>query len=69
MGRLKELAYLNKNLSIKLINEPEKAETEYCFPGGLSDSVEYLDGNEDLIHHEVMYSKQRRYRSARRLSS
>ena len=53
-GRLKELAYLNKNLSIKLINEPEEAETEYCFPGGLSDFVKYLDGNEDLIHDEVI---------------
>ena len=53
-GRLKELAYLNKNLSIKLINEPEKTETEYCFPGGLSDFVKYLDGNEDLIHDEVI---------------
>ncbi len=53
-GRLKELAYLNKNLSIKLINEPEETETEYCFPGGLSDFVKYLDGNEDLIHDEVV---------------
>jgi len=53
-GRLKELAYLNKNLSIKLINEPEETEREYCFPGGLSDFVKYLDGNEDLIHDEVI---------------
>ena len=53
-GRLKELAYLNKNLSIKLVNEPEVTETEYCFPGGLSDFVKYLDGNEDLIHDEVI---------------
>ena len=53
-GRLKELAYLNKNLSIKLINEPEETKTEYCFPGGLSDFVKYLDGNEDLIHDEVI---------------
>ena len=53
-GRLKELAYLNKNLSIKLINKPEETETEYCFPGGLSDFVKYLDGNEDLIHDEVI---------------
>ena len=53
-GRLKELAYLNKNLTIKLVNEPEETETEYCFPGGLSDFVKYLDGNEDLIHDEVI---------------
>ena len=53
-GRLKELAYLNKNLSIKLVNEPEETKTDYCFPGGLSDFVKYLDGNEDLIHDEVI---------------
>ena len=48
------MAYLNKNLSIKLINEPQESETEYCFPGGLSDFVKYLDGSEDLIHDEVI---------------
>lgn len=53
-GRLKELAYLNKNLSIKMVNEFEEKETEYCFPGGLSDFVKYLDGGEDLIHEEVI---------------
>ena len=53
-GRLKELAYLNKNLSITLINEPQETSTEYCFPGGLSDFVKYLDGGEDLIHDEVI---------------
>ena len=41
-------------MSIKLINEPKETETEYCFPGGLSDFVKYLDGNEDLIHDEVI---------------
>jgi len=53
-GRLKELAYLNKNLSITMVNEPEETKTEYCFPGGLSDFVKYLDGGEDLIHDEVI---------------
>ena len=53
-GRLKELAYLNKNLSIKMVNEFEEKETEYCFPGGLSDFVKYLDGGEDLIHEEII---------------
>jgi DNA gyrase subunit B len=53
-GRLKELAYLNKNLSITMVNEPEETKTEYCFPGGLSDFVKYLDGGEDLIHDEII---------------
>ena len=53
-GRLKELAYLNKNLSITLKNEVEDTSVDYCFPGGLSDFVKYLDGGEDLIHNEVI---------------
>ena len=53
-GRLKELAYLNKNLSIILKNEIEETSVEYCFPGGLSDFVKYLDGEEDLIHNEII---------------
>ena len=37
-----------------LKNEIEKTSTEYCFPGGLSDFVQYLDGGEDLIHNEII---------------
>jgi DNA gyrase subunit B len=53
-GRLKELAYLNKDLSITLNNEYEDSSVKYCFPGGLSDFVKYLDGDEDLIHDEII---------------
>jgi len=53
--RLKELAYLNKNLTIVLINEnTEEEDTTFHFSGGLSDFVKYLDGDEDLIHNEVI---------------
>ena len=53
--RLKELAYLNKNLTIVLINEnTEEEDTTFHFSGGLSDFVRYLDGDEDLIHNEVI---------------
>tara|TARA_B100000678_G_scaffold62929_4_gene51199 strand:- start:3322 stop:5265 length:1944 start_codon:yes stop_codon:yes gene_type:complete len=53
--RLKELAYLNKNLTIILINEnTEEEDITFHFSGGLSDFVRYLDGDEDLIHNEVI---------------
>ena len=53
--RLKELAYLNKNLSIVLKNNiTEEEETKFHFSGGLSDFVKYLDGDEDLIHNEII---------------
>ncbi len=52
---LKELAYLNKNLSIVLKNNiTEEEETKFYFSGGLSDFVKYLDGDEDLIHNEII---------------
>ena len=53
--RLKELAYLNKNLTIVLSNEnTEEEDITFHFSGGLSDFVKYLDGDEDLIHNEVI---------------
>ena len=53
--RLKELAYLNKNLVIILKNNiTEEEETKFHFSGGLSDFVKYLDGDEDLIHNEII---------------
>ena len=53
--RLKELAYLNKNLVIILKNNiTEEEETKFHFSGGLSDFVSYLDGDEDLIHNEII---------------
>ena len=53
--RLKELAYLNKNLIIILINNiTEEEETKFHFSGGLSDFVKYLDGDENLIHNEII---------------
>ena len=53
--RLKELAYLNKNLIIILKNNiTEEEETKFHFSGGLSDFVKYLDGDENLIHNEII---------------
>ena len=53
--RLKELAYLNKNLIIILKNNiTEEEETKFHYSGGLSDFVKYLDGDENLIHNEII---------------
>ena len=53
--RLKELAYLNKNLIIILKdNITEEEETKFHYSGGLSDFVKYLDGDENLIHNEII---------------
>ena len=43
--RLRELAYLNSGIKIKLIDERlEKKETEHFYKGGLSQFIKHLDG-------------------------
>ncbi|MFC1704396.1 DNA gyrase subunit B [Candidatus Omnitrophota bacterium] len=53
--RLRELAFLNKDLSIKLIDEREDKETEFHFKGGLISFVEYLNKNKENLTRKVFY--------------
>ncbi|MEL7601911.1 MAG: DNA topoisomerase subunit B [Bacillota bacterium] len=49
--RLRELAYLNRGVRMKLIDErAKKRETEYCFEGGLSDFVSYLNADKTALY-------------------
>jgi len=54
--RLRELAYLNKNLSIEIKdNRNEESVTEvFKFKGGVSDFVKYLDENNNPIHQKII---------------
>jgi DNA gyrase subunit B len=47
--RLRELAYLNKDLTINLSDERTGAKEEFHFKGGLVDFVKYLDEDEKSI--------------------
>lgn len=42
-NRLRELAFLNPQLTIRLIDEREGIEEKFRYPGGLKDFVRYLD--------------------------
>lgn len=54
--RLRELAYLNKDLTIILKDEREKGkEAEFHFKGGLVDFVKYLDESEKSISGKPIY--------------
>ena len=55
--RLRELAYLNRNLSISLEDrrEEEVDREEYHFLGGISEFVLYLDEARTAIHEQVIY--------------
>ena len=54
--RLRELAYLNKNLEISFKDEREGKEKhdEFKFRGGLSDFVKFLDESNQPIHNKII---------------
>ena len=55
--RLRELAYLNKNLSISFVDArvEEEPETEtFHYEGGLKDFVALLDGASHPLHQEIV---------------
>src|SRR5436305_1809252 len=49
-GHLRELAYLNKGLSITLTDEKTSKEEKFHAEGGVSEFVEYLNRTEEPIH-------------------
>ena len=53
-GRLRELAFLNKGLTIKLTDERTGKEEVFLAQGGVSEFVEYLNRTEEPIH-KVLY--------------
>ncbi len=57
--RLRELAYLNKNLRIKLRDERDNKEEEFHYPAGLLDFVAYLDKGRNRLHKPVLIEEQR----------
>ncbi len=51
--RLRELAYLNKEVTMTLKDEADDQEEVYKFKGGLIDFVKYLDENRSPIHKPI----------------
>jgi len=54
-GRLRELAFLNKGLKIKLEDERTDKEAVFEFSGGIVSFVEYLNKNKNPLHNKVVY--------------
>ncbi len=55
-NRLRELAFLNKNIKITLKDERAKdKEVEFQFAGGVVSFVEFLNKNKNPLHKKVIY--------------
>ncbi|NEU32664.1 DNA topoisomerase (ATP-hydrolyzing) subunit B [bacterium LRH843] len=54
--RLRELAFLNRGLTIEVHdNREEKKETTYHYEGGIASFVEYLNRSKEVLHEEPIY--------------
>jgi DNA gyrase subunit B len=59
-GRLRELAFLNNGLAIKLADERNGKSVEYHYKGGIIEFVKYLNQNKDVLHGKpVFFSRER----------
>ncbi|MGQ9677688.1 MAG: DNA topoisomerase (ATP-hydrolyzing) subunit B [bacterium] len=57
--RLRELAYLNKNLKIKFVDHREDKEEVFHYPGGLADFVTYIDSGRNRLHKPIVVEERR----------
>ncbi|MFH0877056.1 MAG: ATP-binding protein, partial [Candidatus Omnitrophota bacterium] len=54
-NRLREMAFLNKGLLIKLVDERTDKEAEFCFNGGIMQFVQHLNKNKNPLHSKVLF--------------
>jgi DNA gyrase subunit B len=55
--RLRELAFLNKGLAIKLTDEKGAKEETFKYEGGIAEFVQYLNRMEDVLHKPIYIEK------------
>ncbi|MFH0732829.1 MAG: DNA topoisomerase (ATP-hydrolyzing) subunit B [Candidatus Omnitrophota bacterium] len=54
-NRLRELAFLNKDVRIVLEDERKDKQLEFKFKGGIVSLIEYLNKNKEVVHKKVIY--------------
>ena len=62
--RLQELAYLNRRIKITFtderISDPSSRTREFCYEGGITDYVQYLNAGKTALHPDVIYMEGKR---------
>jgi DNA gyrase subunit B len=56
-ARLRELAFLNKGLAIKLTDERSGKEETFHYQGGIAEFVQYLNRSEEVLHKPIYVDK------------
>ncbi|MBP1524895.1 MAG: DNA topoisomerase (ATP-hydrolyzing) subunit B [Spiroplasma ixodetis] len=55
--RLRQLAFLNKGLTIQVIDERENKEETFCYEGGIKEYVAFLNNKFESLKHEIIYGE------------
>jgi len=59
-NRLRELAFLNRNIKIILYDERTEKEEVFQFSGGIVSFIEHLNKNKNALHKKVVYFEKER---------
>jgi DNA gyrase subunit B len=58
--RLRELAFLNKGLTIRLEDERTDESATYCYEGGISSFIEYINRAHNVLHKPIYIAGERK---------
>jgi DNA gyrase subunit B len=54
-GRLREMAFLNKGITITIADERTDKKHEFCYEGGIKSFIEHLNQKKTPVHSDVIY--------------
>jgi DNA gyrase subunit B len=54
-SRLRELAYLNEGLRIRLVDERDSRQGDFCFKEGIRAFVKHLNEGKEAVHRDIIY--------------
>jgi len=59
-GRMRELAFLNRGLTIRLVDERNGKKAEYVYKGGILEFVKFLNQNKNVLHAKpILFERER----------